>query len=73
MFDPRLQYKQYKFCEKQKELTDDFKAKVTLYTFPRCFQNVQIFYQFSHVSQRNVTAANPPLPTLKRTIDVSCG
>ena len=28
MSDPRLPYKQSKFCEKQKELTDEFKAKV---------------------------------------------
>ena len=36
--DPRLPYKQNKFCEKQKELTDEVKAKVILYPFPRCFQ-----------------------------------
>ena len=34
-------YKQYKFCEKQKELTDEFKVKVILYSFQRCFQKVQ--------------------------------
>ena len=28
MSDPKLLYKQYKFCEKQKELTEEFKAKV---------------------------------------------
>ena len=43
MSDPRLLYKQCQFCEKQKELTNEFKAKVTLYTFPRCFQKDNIF------------------------------
>ena len=28
--DLRLLFKQYKLCEKQKELTDEFKAKVIL-------------------------------------------
>ena len=38
---PILLYKQYKFCEEQKGLTDEFKAKYILYLFPRCFQKVQ--------------------------------
>ena len=41
--DPRLLYKRYNFCDKQKELTDEFKAKIILYPFPRCFQRVQSF------------------------------
>ena len=31
MSDPRLLYKQYKFCEKYKELTDKFKANLKLF------------------------------------------
>ena len=76
MSDPRLPYKQYTFCEKQKELTIESIAKVILYPFQGCFQKVQKLLteisNFSHVSQRNVTAAIPP-PPFKRTIDVSCG
>ena len=37
--DTILLYKQYKFCEKQKELTDKCQTKVILYPFPRCFQD----------------------------------
>ena len=54
--------------------TDEFKAKVFLYPFPRCFQKLQIlltilkklFFPLRDLSQRNVTAANPkfqPLPS----------
>ena len=65
MSDPRLLYKQHKFCEKQKELTDEFKAKVILYPFPRCFQNylTKITNSPTCDMQRNVTASYPPPPT----------
>ena len=43
MCDPRLLYKQYKICEKQEKLTDEFKAKVIFYPFPRYFQKVHNF------------------------------
>ena len=53
MSELRLLYKQYKFGEKLKELTNEFKAKDILNPFPRCFQKVQIFFgkniEFTHV------------------------
>ena len=67
MSDPRLLFKQYKFCEKQKELTDEFKAKVLLHSLYKMFSKSPKYFnenvQFPHdVSQRNVTAANTRTP-----------
>ena len=75
--DPRQLYKQYKFCEKQKELTDKFKARVFYIPFQDVSKKSSKIFnkaiEFSQdVSQRNVTAAIPT-PTPKRKIDVSCG
>ena len=62
MSDPRLLHKQYQFCERQKEPTDEFKAKDILYPFPRCFQNVQKIFKLYRIFPRRVTAAYPPPP-----------
>ena len=58
------------FVKKLKKLTDEFKARVILYPFPRCFQKVQTFLTkvSSHdASHRNITAANPSPPPPPQT------
>ena len=68
--DPcRLLYKQYKFCEKQKELTAEFKAKgifnIPFKMFPKrskIFDKLMNIEFYRDMSQRNVTAAIPPSP-----------
>ena len=73
MSDPRLQYRQYKFCEKQKELID--KWQVILYPFPRCFQKVQsCLTKISNFpTTRHRETSQPPRNSHpKSKIDVPC-
>ena len=59
--DTILLYKQYKFCEKQKELTDKCQTKVILYPFPRCFQDkYRIFPR--RVTDKRHSRQPSPLP-----------
>ena len=74
MSDPRLLHKLYKFCEKQKELTNEFKAKVILYfSFHDVSKKAKIFKQKYRFFPRRVTEKRhrsppplPPPPTLPR-------
>ena len=50
--DARLLYKQYKFCEKQKELTDEFKAKVIYIAFHDVSKKFNFFKQKCQICAR---------------------
>ena len=67
MSNPRLHiyalYKQYIFCEKQKELADEFKAKVILYPFqdvPKKFN--KFLTKISNCTTTCHREASPPPP-----------
>ena len=64
MSNPRLLYKQYIFCEKQKGLTDEFKAKVILYPFqdvPKKFNKfLTKISNFTTTCHKEASPAPPP-------------
>ena len=71
--DPRQLYKQYKFCEKQKELTDKFKARVFYIPFQDVSKKVQKFLtklsNFPRTCHRETLQplSPPPPPNVKLT------
>ena len=72
--DPRLLYKQYKFCENRRNWPINLRQKLFYISFQDVSKKSKIFnknIEFSHdLSKRTVTAAKPPPhpPTAKRTV-----
>ena len=55
MSDPRLLYRQYKFCEKQKELTNEFEAEVIYIPFQDVSKKSKTFKQKYRIFPLRVT------------------